>query len=144
MRVLLIRPWDMSDGVGAGCCSGGSAKGLCIEPEHHPPRGGTRNIERTGWAPLAEVYRALRDGLPADAEVEIVDPRNHSFLLPVLVRDLRRRGIGWWSALRAAIRAPAYAAIIVDGVVVSSGELPSRDEALRVVRAAAAPDGERV
>jgi hypothetical protein len=23
-RVLLIRPWDMSDGVGAGCCGGGS------------------------------------------------------------------------------------------------------------------------
>ncbi|WP_166347547.1 thioredoxin family protein [Phytoactinopolyspora limicola] len=135
-RVLLIRPWDVSDGVGAGCCSGGSAKGLCVDPQHHPVRGGTRNIERTGWAQFARVYRGLRASLPADVTVEVVDPRNHLYLLPALIRGARRRGARWPAAVRAALRGPGYAAVIVDGQVVSSGRLPSPDEALHQVRAA--------
>ncbi|WP_222851697.1 thioredoxin family protein [Phytoactinopolyspora mesophila] len=135
-RVVLIRPWDMSDGVGAGCCSGGSTKGLCVDPMHHPLRGGTRNIERDSWAPFAEVYRYLREHLPGGVAVEIVDPRNHLYLLPTLVAAARRGGGGWFTALRAALRAPGYAAIIVDGVVVSSGRVPAPREALEAVRGA--------
>jgi hypothetical protein len=128
-QVILIRPWDMSDGVGAGCCSGGSTKGLCVDPSHDPPY-----VERATWQPLAGVYLALRDGLPSGVEVEIVDPRNHLYLVPVLMRAARRRGLGWWDALVAALRAPGYAAIIVDGQVVSRGELPDPDRALRLVQ----------
>ncbi|AYY11770.1 hypothetical protein EF847_02540 [Actinobacteria bacterium YIM 96077] len=135
-RILMIRPWDMSDGVGAGCCSGGSSKGLCVEPEHHPVRGGTRFDERAGWQPFARAYVALREALPDEADLEIVDPRNHWYLVPTLVRDARRRGAGWLAALRTALRAPAYAAIIVDGVTISSGELLEPDEAVRTVREA--------
>jgi hypothetical protein len=133
-QVILIRPWDMSDGVGAGCCSGGSTKGLCVDPAHHPAPSGTPFIERATWQPLAGVYLALRDGLPSDVDVEIVDPRNHLYLVPVLMRAARRRGLGWWGALLAALRAPGYAAIIVDGQVVSRGELPDPDRALRLVQ----------
>lgn len=137
-RVLLIRPWDMPDGVGAGCCSGGSLNGLCVDPSHQRPDGGVRNVERTGWEPFAAVYRALRDGLPGDVDVEVVDPRNHLYLLPTLVGEARRRGAGWWPALRSALRAPAYAAIIVNGTTLSSGSLPSPDDALRMVSEALA------
>jgi hypothetical protein len=133
-QVLLIRPWDMSDGVGAGCCSGGSTKGLCVDPSHHPMRHGTRFIERTSWEPFAEVYLELRNGLPDDVEVEVVDPRNHLYLIPVLTRHARRRGLGWQAALGTALRAPGYAAIIVNGIVVSSGRLLEPPEALRLVR----------
>lgn len=134
-RVLLIRPWDMSDGVGAGCCSGGSTKGLCVDPSHHQP-GAEPHAERASWQPLAAVYLALREGLPADVDVEIVDPRNHLYLLPTLAAQARRRGLGWWAALRAALRAPGYAAIIVDGVTISSGRQREPAEALEMVREA--------
>lgn len=133
-RVLLIRPWDMSDGVGAGCCGGGSTKGVCVDPSHHPEQGGTPFIERTGWSPFAAVYRALREALPADVDLQIVDPRNHLYLIPVIARDLRRRGLDRKTAVREAVRAPAYAAIIVDGLAISSGELLPPAEAVRRVR----------
>lgn len=132
-RVLLIRPWDMSDGVGAGCCGGGSTKGLCVDPAHHADHDAAFG-ERVGWDPFAQVYLALRDGLPADVDVEIVDPRNHLYLVPTLVQDGRRRGQRWADALRAAVRAPAYAAVIVDGVAVSSGRVLEPAEALHLVR----------
>jgi hypothetical protein len=131
-RVLLIRPWDMSDGVGAGCCGGGSTKGLCTNPAHHEPHQGFG--ERDDWDPLARVYLALRDNLPSGVDLEIVDPRNHLYLAPAIAKDARRRGLGWGDAVRAVLRGPAYAAIIVDGQTISSGELPSPAEAVRVVR----------
>jgi hypothetical protein len=133
-QVILIRPWDMSDGEGAGCCSGGSTKGICVDPSHHPASTGTPFIERATWQPFARVYLTLRQGLPSDVDIEVVDPRNHLYLLPVLIRAARRRGLGWRDALVAAVRAPAYAAIIVDGQPVSRGELPEPDGALGLVR----------
>ncbi|MPZ62334.1 MAG: hypothetical protein GEU93_13780 [Propionibacteriales bacterium] len=133
-RVFLIRPWDMSDGVGAGCCGGGSTKGLCVDPSHHPEEHGTRFVERTTWEPLAQVYLALRDNLPDDVDVEIVDPRNHLFLVPAMIHDVRRRGGAWRDALVAALHGPAYAAVIVDGRTISSGEVLEPAEAVRAVR----------
>lgn len=131
-RVLLIRPWDMSDGVGAGCCGGGSTKGLCTTPEHHEGHKGFG--ERDDWDPLARVYLALRDSLPSDVDLEIVDPRNHLYLAPTIAKDVLRRGQGWGNAIKAVLRGPAYAAIIVDGRTISSGELPTPADAVRLVR----------
>lgn len=131
-RVLLIRPWDMSDGVGAGCCGGGSTKGLCTNPTHHEAHQGFG--ERDDWDPLARVYLALRDNLPSEVDLEIVDPRNHLYLAPVIAKDVRRRGLGWGDAIKAVLRGPAYAAIIVDGLTVSSGELPTPAAAVELVR----------
>lgn len=135
-RVILIRPWDMSDGVGAGCCGGGSAKGICVDPSHDsvPDRLG----ERGDPNPLAAVYLALRKHLSREVAIEIVDPRNHVYLLPVLYSAARRRGMGVIAALGVALWSPGYAAIIVDGEPVSSGELPAPTEALRLVTAALA------
>lgn len=131
-RVLLIRPWDMSEGVGAGCCGGGSTKGLCVNPEHHEAHRGFG--ERDDWDPLARIYLTLRDNLPAGVDLEIVDPRNHLYLAPAIAKDVRRRGLSWGEAIRAVLRGPAYAAIMVDGTTVSSGALPSPGEAVRLVR----------
>lgn len=136
-RVLLVRPWDMSDGVGAGCCGGGSTKGLCADPSHHPAHEGFG--ERDDWDPLARVYLTLRRNLPGEVDVEIVDPRNHLFMLPVLFGDARRRGLGRWEAFSAALWSPGYAAVIVDGVTVSSGRVLEPDEALEMVRNALGP-----
>jgi hypothetical protein len=149
-RILLIRPWDMPDGVGAGCCSGGSTKGLCVaspedtdhtghtEQRENPVHTGTPAAERVGWEPFADVYLRLRESLPDDAALEVVDPRNHLYLLPVLIQDARRRGLGWREAVRDALRKPGYAAIVVDGLTVSSGQLPTPDQAVAAVRAALA------
>ena len=135
-RVILIRPWDMSDGVGAGCCGGGSTKGLCTNPAGHEGHDGFG--ERNDWDPLARVYRALRESLPGDVDIEIVDPRNHLYLLPTLYGAARRRGLGVLAALGWALWSPAYAAIIVDGDTVSSGRLPEPSEGVRLVRDALA------
>lgn len=131
-RVILIRPWDMSDGVGAGCCGGGSTKGLCADPSHHQAHEGFG--ERDDWDPLARVYLALRQNLPSEVDVEIVDPRNHLYLLPVLYRQARRRGLNRLSAASTALWSPGYAAVIVDGVTVSSGQVLEPAEALELVR----------
>jgi hypothetical protein len=135
-RVLLVRPWDMPDGVGAGCCSGGSTKGLCVASDHEAPHGDPRLRERSGWEPFAGVYLALRKSLAGRAELEVIDPRNHLYLIPVLFAAARRRGESRWAALRSALRSPGYAAIVVDGRTVSSGALLTPDDAVRVVDAA--------
>jgi hypothetical protein len=76
----------------------------------------------------------LRRNLPSDVDIEIVDPRNHLYLLPVLYRQGRQRGLGRMSALGSALWSPAYAAIIVDGVTVSSGRVLEPAEAVALVR----------
>lgn len=130
-RVLLVRPWD-SARTGSGCCGGG-AGGICVEGWHEDPE---VVRDRASRQPLGEVYRAVRSGLPDDVAVEIVDPQNTLFLLPAIARDARAHGHGWWAALREVVRGPGYAAIIVDGRVVSHGDLPAPDQALRLVRRA--------
>jgi hypothetical protein len=131
-RVLLVRPWDTARTGGSGCCTGATG-GICVEGWHDDPEAAR---DRAGREPLGEVYRTVRAGLPAGIEIEIVDPHNTLFLLPAMARDARRRGLGWWGTLREVVRGPGYAAIIVDGQVVSHGELPPPDRALRLIRAA--------
>ncbi|NED95796.1 hypothetical protein G1H11_10775 [Phytoactinopolyspora alkaliphila] len=137
-RILLVRPWNMPDGVGAGCCGGGSTKGLCVATGHEAPHGDPRFRERAGWDAFAEMYLAVKDTVRGRADLEVVDPRNHLYLLPVLFGDARRRGVERWQALRSALRSPGYAAIIVDGRTVSSGTLRTPEEAVRLIEAALA------
>ncbi|MEV4715241.1 hypothetical protein [Micromonospora sp. NPDC049374] len=129
-RVLLIRPWDAA-GAGSGCCTG--AAGICIEGRHDDPALARQRADRR---PLGEVYQVVRAGLPAEIAVEIVDPRNTLFLLPAIVRDGRRHRRPWRDLLRDLVRGTGYAAIIVDGRVVSESGLPPADQALHIVRRA--------
>ncbi|MER7457926.1 hypothetical protein [Micromonospora sp. NPDC126480] len=129
-RVLLVRPWDTAR-AGSGCCTG--ATEICAEGWHEDPAVARR---RAGQRPLGEVYLAVRAGLPPEVEVEIVDPHNTLFLLPAMLRDGRRHRRPWRALLRDLARAPGYAAIIVNGRVLSDAGLPAPEQALRLIRQA--------
>jgi hypothetical protein len=82
---------------------------------------------------VGAVYRALRTALPADVAVEIVSPSNWLWLVPELVRGGRRRGLRG-PALRRSVRAGlAVSSLIVDGVVLASGGLPTPADAVAAV-----------
>jgi hypothetical protein len=129
-RVLLIRPWG-SAAAGSGCCAGAAGFPLDDRPEDGAP--GRFRVEQRA---LGEVYLAVRAGLPSEVDVDIVDPHNTLFLLPAIVRDGRRRRRPWRALLADLARAPGYAAIIVDGRVVSDGGVPAPERALRLIREA--------
>jgi hypothetical protein len=132
-RVLLIRPWDAAR-AGSGCCTG--ATSICVEDRHEDP---TLARQRADQRPLGEVYLAVRAGLSPEIAVEIVDPRNTLFLLPAIVRDGRRHRRPWRALLRDLVQATGYAAIIVDGRVVSESGLPPPEQALGMIRRALDP-----
>ena len=129
-RVLLIRPWDTA-GASSGCCSAGT--GFGGDDWHEDPAPARQRINRQAFG---EVYLTVRAGLPPDVEVEVVDPRNTLFLLPAMVRDGRRNRRPWRALVRDLARAPGYAAIVVDGRVVSDAGLPAPEQALRLIHRA--------
>ncbi|MCC5950343.1 MAG: hypothetical protein JJT89_17965 [Nitriliruptoraceae bacterium] len=86
---------------------------------------------------MGAVYRALREQLPS-VDVQIVDPRNLVFLIPGMLGDARRHGIGWSQAWRELRRGSGHGAIIVDGRTVSVGDIPAAQDAVDLVLAALA------
>lgn len=129
-RVLLVREWDEQVG-GSGCCGRLSGENSEV--------GSTGDFARAreSMVAMGEVYRALRREMP-DVELTVVDPRNTVWLLPTLVRDARRRGLGWVDVVRQVRWATGASAIVVDGMVVCRGRVPDVDDALLHVRAALA------
>lgn len=126
-RVLLVREWDQQT-TGSGCC--GRLEGGTSE------LAGAADFRRTrlDMEAMGAVYRALVAELPAHvADVQIVDPRNLTFLLPGIVGDARRAGLGWVEAGRQVVRGCGQGAIVVDGRVVSQGAVPSPDDAVALV-----------
>jgi hypothetical protein len=124
-RVLLVREWDQQT-TGSGCCGrleGGDSE-LAATDDFRRTRA---DMERMG-----AVYRALRDELPG-VDVQIVDPRNLVFLIPGLLGDARRHGLGWSQAWRELRRGSGHGAIIVDGRTVSAGPIPDADVAVGLV-----------
>lgn len=124
-RVLLLREWDQQT-TGSGCC--GRLEGGTTEVA------GAADFSRAreGMERMGAVYRALRRELPT-VEVQIVDPRNITFLLPGVLRDARRSGATWREALAELRRGSGQGAILVDGRVVSSGPIPEPDRAVELV-----------
>lgn len=132
-RILLVREWDQQT-TGASCCgrleggdtafAGAADFGRC----------------RHGMEQMGAVYRALAAELSgAGVDIEIVDPRNLTFLVPGLLRDARRRGLSWGAALRQLRHGAGQGAIVVDGEVVSHGRIPEPDVAVGLVRRSLAP-----
>lgn len=130
-RVLLVREWRGTTS-GGGCCSAGVAPGDLFGPAHGRPDsdGGLNRACRQGFG---EVYRHLRRECP-DADVTVVDSRNWLWLLPAVVGDARRAGLGRREAWREAVRATTPASVVVDGVVVVQGRVPDAREVVDVVR----------
>jgi hypothetical protein len=122
----------MSDGVRGGVLRRRVHQGLCVNPSHHEAHQGIG--ERDDWDPLARVYLARRDNLPSESI------SRSSTREPPLPGPGNRQGcpsprLSWGDAIRAAVlRGPAYAVIIVDGRTISSGQLPTPDEAIQLVR----------
>lgn len=126
-RVLLVREWDAQHS-GSGCCGrlGGADSVLGAAASY---AGNRKEMEAMG-----AVYRALRDALPRDeVELTVVDPRNTAWLLPVLWRDARRRGLGPREAWRQVTRGISYNAVVVDGRVLFSGHVPEPHAAVAAV-----------
>ncbi len=127
-RIILVREWD-TQLAASGCCGrlGGQNTEL----------GDTKTFaaNRSEMEAMGEVYRALRAELfDEDAEITVVDPRNMVWLVPTLLKDARRRGLGLqetWSQLRRGV---SYTSIIVDGKVLFNGRTPSVEEAVAAVK----------
>lgn len=122
--VLLIREWE-GQTSGSGCC--GRLEGdlpFCEQQTLAPERRAV--MERMG--PL---YQALRKRFGSSIELEVVDPRNVSLLF-LLVRDFRRYGVGFGSALRTLARIPVQA-VVVNGRIVARGEWPDPEEVARML-----------
>jgi hypothetical protein len=126
-RVLLVRDWDEQT-TGSGCCgrlgsAGSELGGACEFSE-------TRALmERMG-----AIYLALREVLPREVcDVQVVDPRNITYLYPSLYLEARRQGLARRDALVQLSRGLRQGAIVVDGVTVSAGDPPAPDEAVDLV-----------
>ncbi|MDP8949825.1 MAG: hypothetical protein M3N00_06220 [Actinomycetota bacterium] len=127
-RIILVREWD-AQLAASGCCGrlGGENTEL----------GDTETfaLNRKEMEAMGEVYRALRAELfDEDAEITVVDPRNMVWLVPTILKDARRRGLGpkeTWSQLKRGV---SYNAIIVDGKVLFSGRIPPPEDAVAAVR----------
>jgi hypothetical protein len=127
-RIILVREWD-SQVAASGCCGrlGGENTEL----------GDTATFaaNRAEMEAMGEVYRALRAELfDEDAEVTVVDPRNMVWLVPTIMKDARRRGLGIkevWDNIRRGV---SYTAIIVDGKVLFNGRIPPPEDAVAAVK----------
>jgi hypothetical protein len=127
-RIILVREWD-TQVAASGCCGrlGGEYTEL---GEAQTFAANRREMEAMG-----EVYMALRAELfDEDAELTVVDPRNMVWLVPTILKDARRRGLGpkeIWAQLRRGV---SYNAIIVDGKVLFSGRIPPPEVAVTAVK----------
>jgi hypothetical protein len=127
-RIILVREWDAQVSA-SGCCGrlGGENTELGDKDTFAQNR---REMEAMG-----EVYRALKAELvDVDMEITVVDPRNMIWLVPTLLKDSRKRGLGIggiWSQLRRGV---SYNAIIVDGKTLFSGRIPTAEVALEAVK----------
>ena len=126
-RILLVREWD-SQTSGSGCC--GRLGGEHCDVGHPDTFARSRSLMET----MGGIYRALRRELPRDTiEITVVDPRNMVWLIPAIVRDGLRRGLGagdLWRELNNGIR---NGAIVVDGRALSAADYPEPDAAVDAV-----------
>ena len=127
-RIILVREWD-AQLAASGCCGrlGGENSELGDED--------TFAANRCEMEAMGEVYRALRAELfDEDAEITVVDPRNMIWLIPSLLKDARKRGLGMaetWGNLRRGV---SYTAIVVDGKTLFSGRIPPVEDAVAAVK----------
>lgn len=118
--VLLIREWERQMSS-SGCCGR-------LEGDFLAPRGERCFPERRRiMEAMGPLYRELRDRYGEDVDVQVIDPRNVISLVPLLVRDVRRHGVGLPGALRTLFALPATG-VVADGRIVARGRWPDARE----------------
>ncbi len=122
--LLLIREWEQQMSS-SGCCGrlegdllSWSRDGQRCFPERR------RVMEGAG-----ALYREVQELYGKSVEIRIVDPRNPLSLLPLLLRDFRRYGVGVFPALRTLFGI-SVASVVVNGRLVSRGEWPEASKLL--------------
>jgi hypothetical protein len=129
-RVLLIRAWDHQT-TGASCCGRLDGGGEFGDAADFAPT-------RADMTTMGVVYRSLKASLAADVDVQVVDPRNTTWLVPTLVRDAWRADhhAGYvWKTVR---RGTDPGAVVVDGRVVANGLRTDAETVTKMVRSALA------
>lgn len=129
-RVLLIRAWDHQT-TGASCCGRLDGGGEFGEAADFAPI-------RADMTTMGVVYRQLKAALPADVDVQVVDPRNTTWLVPALARDAWRREPRAGHVWRTMRRGTDPGAVVVDGRVVANGLRTDAETVTRIVRSALA------
>ncbi|HEX6255113.1 MAG TPA: hypothetical protein VFZ70_04820 [Euzebyales bacterium] len=126
-RILLVREWD-SQTSGSGCC--GRLGGEDCDVGHPDTFAHSRSLMEA----MGAVYRALRAELPRrTVDITVVDPRNMVWLVPSILRDGRRRGMGpgeLWRQLTGGVR---NGAIVVDGRALFAHDYENTDDAVDAV-----------
>ncbi len=120
-RVILIRenPETLTCSSCAGTLEGIDAFGSCEVPDYAPTRS-TMNQ-------MGKIYLALRREFGDKVEIDVVDPRNELYLIPVLVGDYRRYHPPLGVFLKTLFLGISPASVIVNGRAMYIGELPSPD-----------------
>lgn len=148
-RILLVREWD-SQMSGSGCCGRLSTEAVGVVAEESRVPAPYAHV-RADMYRFGAVYRALwsRYGEPASTtdvtgdardtgdavELAVVDPRNMVYLVGVIWRDARRRGLTAREAARQVNAGTSTQALVCDGVVLFSGRVPDPEEAVTAVAA---------
>ncbi len=83
---------------------------------------------------VGKLYLALRREFDHRVEIEIVDPRNGLYLIPVLIADYRRYRPPLRPFLKTLFLGISPASIIVNGSALHVGELPTPDRLVEEVR----------
>jgi len=117
-RVILVREWEQQMSS-SGCC--GRLEGDLLAWGE----GGERCFpeRRRTMEAMGPLYRALRERYGDAVEIRVVDPRNLVSLLPTLMTDFRRYGVGLVDALRTLFGI-SVETVIVNGRIVSRGAWP--------------------
>ncbi len=76
---------------------------------------------------MGEIYLALRREFGDKVEIDVVDPRNQLYLIPVLVGDYRRYHPPLGVFLKTLFLGISPASVIVNGRAMHIGELPPPD-----------------
>ncbi len=127
-RIILVREWD-AQVAASGCCGRLGGENTELGDAE------TFAANRKEMEAMGKVYRALRAELfDEDAEITVVDPRNMVWLVPTILKDARRRGLGprgVWTQLKRGV---SYNAIIVDGKTLFSGRIPPPEDAVAAIK----------
>lgn len=131
--LLLIRELDQQHS-GSGCC------GKLGGPDSELGGAADFSHNRAIMERLGVVYRHFRQHEPA-LTIDVVDPRNIVWLYPALWRAAGQTGHGLSQRFRVLNQASAAAAVVLDGEVLFSGQLPEPKAIIDAITARLADSG---